>query len=140
MTFSTKINPNNMVNCPHCDVEFKIEKTKRGDGAAYTRNWKTIPPNLRKILKTWLDTDMVRLPLTKMEIRDKLNKAGISLSENSASARISELLGMNLIIIVDKETRFIPQRTKNIPRYLPDRQAYNYARAANWCNIWNGRR
>lgn len=116
------ISADRTVCCPKCNHTIHIANTKRGQGAQYVHDWQQLPKKHIAILCKWLHMDIMRnVPLTKVEARKLLNRySDIYLTENAASARLSELLGLNLIKIFERESRnkHNDHFTERAPKYV----------------------
>lgn len=119
---SVHIDHDRTVCCPYCDHKIRIANTKRGQGAQYVHDWQQLPKQHIHIICTWLHMDLLRNnPITKVDARRLLNKFGNHhLTENACSARLSELLGLNLIKIQERESRnkHNDRFTERAPKYV----------------------
>ena len=118
-----KISSDNTVICPQCSNEFPVHRQNpRGAGAGYVSDWTTLPRQHIKIILVWLSHEnLSEYPRSKVMIRDLLNRySTLNLSENACSARLSELLGLKIIKIADREDRDDPHHTTHEPRYVLD--------------------
>lgn len=108
-----------MVECPHCRETFEVQQAPRGSGATYVRKWEKIPPQLAGIMAAWIsDQRMLTHAVTKVQARRMLAENGMTLTENAASARLSELLGLGMIRIAKREERETATYTGSAPQYM----------------------
>ena len=107
------------ITCPGCHLTFRALRARRGDGAQYVDEWHRIPAQLVKMLSVWLSDDTLReTPTTKRELRLRLANLNLTITENACAARVSELLGLRLIFIMEPERRPRPHDTESAPRYM----------------------
>ena len=95
---------------PDIDVRIICTNVKRtsGKGAGYVKNWKMLSNDLMKILSTWYNTDYMRnRGWEKKHLRSELQSHGVYINEDPMNARMSELLGLGLVVM----------RTKTKPEY-----------------------
>ena len=86
---------NRRVKCPHCHQGFEVKRAY-GEGAGYVEDWDRMPHHLSKIMlslacmcsDTWW---------TKADLRHHLNNANLEMSANALNARISELVGLDVL-------------------------------------------
>ena len=125
---------NKKIDCPHCHEEIEIRR-KVGEGATYVHEWKRLPKKLHSIILCWMSKDDMRnSALTKVQLRHKLINYCIDTTEQSSSARISELLGLKVVEYI-AGYKTAPHHTAQPPRYK-----LNLVRAAeiinNAGNLW----
>ena len=119
---ATQIN-NRHVQCPSCNYTFRVKQAPRGSGAQYTKDWDHVPAQLLRIAQVWYAyADMQETPMTKVAAREHLARHAVCLTENAASARISELLGIGAIRVATPEERYnAPDYTDKAPQYILNR-------------------
>ena len=111
---------NKMVKCPCCNESFAVTR-KHGDGATYVSNWKKLSFQCTKILSVWIsNTKMIDQKYEKKQLRQMLQVAGLYINENPFNARISELVGLRLVIST-KQVKDSPHHTTQAPKYFLDR-------------------
>jgi len=108
---------NGQITCPHCDEIVQVTRTT-GKGATYTTAWKKLPKRCQDILLVWVSEPKLWGWTTKSKIREILGRHGLQISEDSINARVSELLGCDLIHIrmLDREETKA-HHTRKIPEY-----------------------
>ena len=121
--FETAQINNRIVECPECSFKFRVKQAPRGAGAQYVKEWDHVPAQLLRIAQVWYAyADMQETPMTKVAAREHLARHAVCLTENAASARISELLGIGAIRVATPEERYnAPDYTDKAPQYILNR-------------------
>ena len=86
---------NRRVKCPHCHQEFEVKRAY-GEGAGYVEDWDRVPVSVQKLIAHLVcrDEDILH---DKTDLRDLWECRGIKMSDNAANARVSELVGLNVL-------------------------------------------
>jgi len=107
---------NRHIICPSCDCHIEI-KRRTGEGATYVSDWRRVPAKLMMMIEAWCRSDdMSGAELTKVQLRHKWIAHGIPLTENAASARLSELVGIKIAEYIPGH-KTAPHHTRQPPRY-----------------------
>lgn len=95
---------------PDYDLEILLPSVHRakGSGASYVKHWTKLPPTLLKMLTTWRKSGFFEALFSKPELRDYLANEGCIVGQDPINARVSELLGLNLVVM---------ELVKNKPKY-----------------------
>ena len=105
---------NRRITCPHCKGQVTVKRSY-GDGAGYVADWDRVPDNLIKLMIHLLDTDDDILH-DKTDLRERWEDRDIKMSDNALNARVSELVGLNVL----KMVRYPDRRyhdTEKAPQY-----------------------
>jgi len=99
------------VVCPYCHqpfyIDVSVERTK-GSGAHYASEIKRLTPLHEEILQVLAECG----PSTKRRIGAILAERGRRVSGNSLSGRLSELLGLGLVVCYRTKVREVDPETK----------------------------
>lgn len=110
---------NRAVTCPHCRHMFAVRRKEGGTGAAYVEEWSRLTEQCIKILVVWVSqTDMLHRQFEKKALRQKLADNRLYINEGPFNARISELLGLNLLKTTGYESPGRSHMTKKAPEYM----------------------
>jgi DNA-binding transcriptional ArsR family regulator len=101
-----------IVRCPSCGHAFQVD-LRKGKGAHYTRGGFTptrLHEEIMRAIRTIVSQKMEGA--TKKEIEAYLRSKGISISGNSLSGRLSELLGAGLVEVLYTQVRVYDEKTR----------------------------
>lgn len=96
-------------------------RRKGGGGASYTRDWKSVTAQCKEIMAIWVSCDTLREhAITKERAIALLRYYGLKITTGSALARISELVGLGVLVQVSRNVKNAPHDTARAPTYLLD--------------------